>query len=316
MKELQLDYSQPVVCDGGQGRVGVTQARAGASATTQLDGRDADTSIRVVTWNLWWRFGDWQSRLHAIQEVLAEANPDICGLQEVWAVGDVNAAGLIADRLGMHWAWMASPCPDRWQQRLGRQGVDIGNAVLSKWPIADTADARLPAGDVQDEGRTILFASIRSPAGTVPFFTTQLNSAPGQSAVRCLQVGAVAEFVAARGAGDFPPVLTGDFNAEPGSDEIRLMEGHLTAPAVPGLVLSDAWRYADPPGPGLTWNRANPHVADSLEPSARIDYVFVGLPTSGARGHVRSIRVIGDRPRSGVWPSDHAGVQVTLHPGS
>ena len=30
---------------------------------------------------------------------------------------------------------------------------------------------------------------------------------------------------------------TGDLNAEPGSDQLRLLGGVLTAPAVPGLVL-------------------------------------------------------------------------------
>jgi endonuclease/exonuclease/phosphatase family metal-dependent hydrolase len=278
-------------------------------------GDEVDDAIRVVTWNLWWRFGDWKQRLDAIRDVLAEAEPDVCGLQEIWATAEDNSAELIAEYLGMHWAWVPSPCPGRWQQRLDAPGVDIGNAVLSRWPISDSAHIRLPSVDHDDEGRTILFAAIASPAGRIPFFTTQLNAAPGQSALRCRQVAAVAQFVATHGAAAFPPVLTGDFNAEPAADEIRLMEGHLTAPAVPGLVLADTWRYADPPDPGLTWNRVNPHVAASLEPSARIDYIFVGLPGRGGRGHVRSVRLIGDTQRGQVWPSDHAGVLADLHAG-
>jgi endonuclease/exonuclease/phosphatase family metal-dependent hydrolase len=111
-------------------------------------------------------------------------------------------------------------------------------------------------------------------------------------------------------------VVTGDLNAEPDADEIRLLGGHKTAPVVPGLVLVDAWSYADPLASGWTWDRRNPYVAATGEPSARIDYVLVGLPTASGAGRVQSVRLIGDRPVDGVWPSDHAGVLAELQPAS
>lgn len=116
-----------------------------------------------------------------------------------------------------------------------------------------------------------------------------------------------------RGPG-VPAGGTGDLNAEPDADEIRLLGGHKTAPVVPGLVLVDAWRYADPMSPGWTWDRRNPYVAATGEPSARIDYVLVGLPAASGAGQVRSVRLIGDRPVHGIWPSDHAGVLAELSP--
>ena len=109
-------------------------------------------------------------------------------------------------------------------------------------------------------------------------------------------------------------MVTDDLNAEPDADEIRLLGGHKTAPVVPGLVLVDAWGYADPMTPGWTWDRRNPYVAATGEPSSRIDYVLVGLPTASGAGRVRSVRLIGDRPVDGVWPSDHAGVLAELQP--
>jgi hypothetical protein len=36
--------------------------------------------IRVVSWNLWWRFGSWRERATAIRSVLVDERPDICGL--------------------------------------------------------------------------------------------------------------------------------------------------------------------------------------------------------------------------------------------
>jgi endonuclease/exonuclease/phosphatase family metal-dependent hydrolase len=102
-------------------------------------------------------------------------------------------------------------------------------------------------------------------------------------------------------------VVTGDLNAEPGSDELRLLGGLLTEPVVPGLVLVDAWRYADPADPGFTWDRRNGYQGNSLIPDSRIDYILVGLHRRG-RGRVRSARLAGNAPVDGVWPSDHFAV--------
>ena len=151
------------------------------------------TSCRVVTWNLWWRFGDWQRRFEVITAVLRETAPDVVGLQEVWARGSgadpVNAAGLLARRLGMHWAWVPSPAPQRWQRKIGDPSVAFGNAVLSRWPVAGVAHADLPApASGAPDGRRVLHAALDTPAGRLPFFTTQLSAFPGRSGLRCAQV--------------------------------------------------------------------------------------------------------------------------------
>ena len=276
------------------------------------------TACRIVTWNLWWRFGDWQARFEAISASLHETAPDVVGLQEVWARGSVNAAELLARRLGMHWAWVPSPHPQRWQRRIGDPSMAMGNAVLSRWPVAGVAHADLaaPASGAPD-GRRVLHAALDTPAGRLPFFTTQLSAFPGRSGLRCAQVRRVASFVTSHSPeSGLPPVVTGDLNAVPESDEVRLLEGFLTEPAVPDLLLVDAWRYAACGDRGITWNRTNPHVAATGEPDARIDYVLVGTPRAGGSALITGARVVGDRPRDGVWPSDHAAVVVDLKLGA
>jgi endonuclease/exonuclease/phosphatase family metal-dependent hydrolase len=271
-------------------------------------------TVRVATWNLWWRFGEWRDRREAIAAELRRVRPDVCGLQEVWSDAEGDLASALAAEWGWHCAFAPSPAPEKWQRRLGAagEGVGIGYAVLSRWPIAAREARRLPAGDAPDEGRLCLYAAIECPAGRLPFFTAHLNSAPGQSALRQAQVAAVADFVHARSAGGaaFPPVLTGDFNAPPDADEVRNLVGKTAAPLP--VVLVDAWAYARPLEPGWTWARSNPHVAATLEPDARIDYVFAGPPTGDARGHILDAERFGTGPVDGVWPSDHAGVLVVL----
>jgi endonuclease/exonuclease/phosphatase family metal-dependent hydrolase len=267
--------------------------------------------IRVVTWNLWWRFGRWRDRAAAIRSVLLEARPDICGLQEVWGDDGVNLAGELAAELELRWAWNPSPFPEPWQQRADEPAAEIGNAVLTRWPISETIELRLTAGDSGDAARTAILVIVDAPAGRIPFATTQLTSAPWDSASRIAQVKQLAGLLAAHDVHDFPVVLTGDLNAEPDSDEVRLLGGHKTPPARPGFVLVDAWRYAEMNVIPWTWDRANPHVAAAMEPSARIDYVLVGPPRDG-RGRVSSVERLGHRPVRGVWPSDHAGLLVKL----
>ncbi|MEV4138482.1 endonuclease/exonuclease/phosphatase family protein [Dactylosporangium sp. NPDC049742] len=260
-----------------------------------------------MTWNVWWRFGDWRARHEAILATLRSEQPDVCCLQEAWAVrGGEHQVELLARELGMHWAFSSSPMPGRWHDRVGDTTIDVGNAVLSRWPIGATA-----IGDLGGEGRTVLHARIDAPDGPVPVFTTHLDSPPDGSAARCAQVERLVPFVAEHRVPEHPPVLTGDFNAEPESDEMRRLGGHLTAPVVPGLVLVDAWRYHGRDDPGWTWDRRNPHVTCHATPNARIDYVLVGLQGPG-RGSVERVRLAGTVPHDGVWPSDHFAVVADL----
>lgn len=269
--------------------------------------------MRVVTWNVWWRFGDWEARRGAILEVLRELGPDVVGLQEVWDGRGENLAGWLAERLGMHWTYAASRAPQKWQRRIGDPVVGVGNAVLSRWPVVRREVVELPPPRGEDDGRLALHARIDAPGHEVPFFTAHLSSALDASATRCRQVAALAEFVAAhRGGTDFPPVVTGDFNAWPDSDEVRRFGGYKTAPAAPGQVFLDAWEYADPAQPSATWDAANPYVAAGFEPTMRADYIHVGPPGPQGLGAVTAVRRAGDGPVAGVWPSDHAAVLADL----
>jgi endonuclease/exonuclease/phosphatase family metal-dependent hydrolase len=268
--------------------------------------------IRVATWNLWWRFGAWAERASAIGAVLGEARPDVCGLQEVWAGEGENQAATLASNLGMHWEWASSPEPQRWWARLPGCSAEVGNAILSRWPIRVAVEVPLPCAGSGDRSRNALACVIDSPHGRLPVVVTQLTAAPWDSAARREQVRTLAQLLADSAREDLPPVLLGDLNAEPDSDEVRLLCGHKTAPAAPGLVLVDAWRYAEDEAIPWTWDRANPHVRTSMEPSSRIDYVLVGVADRSGRGHVRTARRIGAGPVGGVWPSDHAGVLAEL----
>lgn len=271
--------------------------------TATAFGPAAAGRLTVLTWNLWWRFGPWEERLPAIVATIRALDPDIACLQEVWTADGTSSARVVADELGRH---------VREAHRLEVEGVGFGNAVVSRWPITGGDVLPLPAPPDADELRTCLRADIDSPFGPVQVFATHLNWRYDHSAIRQDQVRAICEFVASSPARTYPPVLCGDMNAGPDSDEIRMLTGRAAVP-VPRLVFHDAWEVAGRAGdPGVTWSNRNPYAALDLEPDRRIDYVFVGWPKDGGRGHVVDCRVVGRDPVGGVHPSDHFGVLATL----
>lgn len=268
-----------------------------ASHPELLEGR-----LRVATWNLWWRFGPWEERLPRIIDELRRVHADVVALQEVWAADGTSSADVIADALGLERVLATdlemSP------------GVEFGNAVLSRWPIEGSEVRRLPAGDADDERRLVLRADVAGPNGPVQVFSTHLNWRFDQSAVRQLQVELIAEFVQDSRPRTYPPIVCGDFNAEPSSDEMRTLTGQ--RPVASGLVMHDSWRAVHATDPGFTWDNRNPFVADQLELTRRIDYVLAGWPKAGGAGHAVTAELVGSEPIDGMFPSDHFGVVVEL----
>lgn len=267
---------------------------------------DQALGVRVATWNLWWRHGPWRQRADAIATVLGAVNADVLVLQEVWCDAAVTFADRLADRLGLHAVVARGPAPRRWRSSAGAGGDETGTAVLSRWPVTRHDPLALPEAEMPS-----LSAELQTPVGRLPVFGVHLDADPAGSSLRVRQVTALAHAVAEHHAGVLPPVVLGDFNAEPDSDEVRLFEGHKTRPPVAGHLLVDAWRFAQSPVPEATWDRANPFVARLPYPSSRIDYIFVGL-SSHRRSRVRDALRFGDSPVDGAWPSDHCGVAADL----
>lgn len=261
-----------------------------------------DTRLRVLTWNLWWRFGPWEQRQPAIAQSIIEIDPDIIALQEVWGDETTNLAAELAKRLGYNHVFAST---------MELKGFGFGNALLSRWPITKERSRMLFGLEETNEGRAALFAEIDGPRGPIPIFSTHLNWKFHQSNIRQRQVSDLAGFVDEMGPWTFPPIVCGDFNSEPASDEIRMLTGLTNCP-VDGLVFHDAWAVAGGAGRGLTWDNSNPYAIVEYEPDRRIDYIFVGWPGSGGAGHIVSCRVAGNKPVDGVWPSDHHAVVAEL----
>lgn len=272
-------------------------------------GQLVTTRVRIATWNLWCRYGPLEARMPVIVDNLRAINADIYALQEVWEDDDANQAHELAAALG---------CTEPvYAHNLERDGARSGNAVLSRWPITRHEVRLLPRrgahGAVDEEGeeRLCLFAEIEGPRGPIQMFCAHLSWSDDHSAIRQEQVAEICRFIRETRPRPFPAVLCGDLNADPASDELRMLTGR-AAPPVPRVVLRDAWEAAGNEEPGYTWSNANPFAAASLDLDRRIDHVLVGHPKLGGVGHVVAAHLAGDVPIDGVWGSDHLAIVAEL----
>lgn len=290
-------------------------------------------SVRVVQLNAGSLLEpDWEARRHEVVAWIDALAPDVVCLQEVWVDGEpgtdgaVDTAGWVADRSATDWHRVFGG--GRFSDELWPGAtLRFGSAVLSRWPITAHEEIPLPiAGDADLVTRGVPWEVLHVRTDGLDVFSCHLTAPPTHGHHRRLQVVALDDAVR-RIRGDLdaptvpgapprdavPPIICGDFNAEPDSDEMRFLTGlgHLDGRRT---YYQDAWKVAGD-GPGWTQDwRVNPIAALLNVPRKRIDYVLVGDPfqRAGGAGRVLAAQRAFDEPLTGVIASDHCGLVVDV----
>lgn len=168
--------------------------------------------MRVLTYNIHgWRTLDGRPNLTSVGDVLAAANADIIGLNEVFYPRVVEGASkpaleALAERLGMNFVF--GPCL-RWPAQDNMPADAYGNALLSRWPILASAAHHLtPVPDREQRG--LLEARIALPSGgTLTIYVTHLD--PHDEETRVIQLRALRTWTVRDR--NRPHLVMGDFNA-------------------------------------------------------------------------------------------------------
>lgn len=275
------------------------------------------STLRVGTLNIWNKSGPWPERLALIRRELQRLKPAVLGLQEVLRFAPDGLDKFVASASTCQATEIAHEFDYTVAYAMASDyghGLKFGNALLSQFPILEARTFALPAAD-SGESRSLLFARLETPLGELPVFVTHLNWKLHQGSVRLRQVRFIAERVAELvpvRSRFLPPVLMGDFNAEPDADEIRFLRG-LAVVDEESVFFADAWVYGAAPGePGATFDRSNDYARVAREPSRRIDYIFVRGPDAQLRGEPIKTELAFATAETGasgnVWPSDHFGL--------
>lgn len=271
-------------------------------------------SLVVLSANCWNVSPPFEERIALLHEGIRQLSPDLIGLQEIIVRADGFDMGrmLLAD-LGYEWIFgSASIWADDGTPLPGARGTTgFGNLIASRHPIVRSEVVQLPDCN-SGEYRSATVALIDTPGGRVAFATTHLNWKFHHGYVRERQVLALADMMEHWRSGVWlPPILVGDFNADPDSAEMRFLCG-LQSIDGRSSFFEDAWRVAGNGGSGWTWDNKNPFAALVAEPNRRLDYVLVGLPREDGRGSIDDCRVVLADARNGIYPTDHFGVCAEL----
>jgi endonuclease/exonuclease/phosphatase family metal-dependent hydrolase len=279
---------------------------------------EAET-LRVVQLNMGSLFEPhWEKRRHEVVAWLERLDPDVVCLQEVWedAEHPCSAEWLVDQAPAGRWDWRFGgfPLPEPlWPDRTLR----FGSAVLTRWPVDHHELIGLPY-DVEADDPRFRFQNelLHVRTAGVDVYSTHLSAAPLQAYNRRREVVAIDEAIRATHdpSSTLPPVLCGDFNAEPLSDEIRFL-GALTDIDGRWTYYRDAWAATGRTDAGIT---ADPHTNPACRalnvPPKRIDYVFLGdaFLRPGGAGRVLRTDIVFDEALTGILASDHYGLLVDV----
>ncbi|HRN95823.1 MAG TPA: endonuclease/exonuclease/phosphatase family protein [Candidatus Levybacteria bacterium] len=174
-------------------------------------------TINLVSWNIW----GGKNRADVI-DFLRNTTFDVLALQEVTSReknGEKeNDAEVIAKSLGYHVAYAKSFTTDR-----HTPVYDIGNAIISKYPIQETtthilSDLTTYEKNSSTEPRNAIQAEIMIQNTSVNFFSTHLGYSENlqATAIQLQQTQTLLSVLPQERL-----VLMGDFNSEPSSQTIK-----------------------------------------------------------------------------------------------
>src|ERR1041385_4983076 len=117
------------------------------------------TEIKIISYNIRWRSGDdLKTLIKLLQEDPEIGCASILALQEVdrhkKRTGQANTAKIIADALGMYYAWAAPPTAKPTDEE------ETGVAILSVYPLSDVRRIVLPNPGPNGRRRVALGATV------------------------------------------------------------------------------------------------------------------------------------------------------------
>ncbi|WP_433166821.1 endonuclease/exonuclease/phosphatase family protein [Kribbella sp. CA-247076] len=256
--------------------------------------------LRVMTWNVWWRFGAlWVARFEAIAETVRAVAPDVVALQEVWGTRATNQVSALGGELGMHaeYAGPSYPPPTDVARDPRDAGVEVGIGLLSRWPITGWRAVRMPARH-RSFDPVAAVATVAHPAGPLHVVVGCLEYDPAYNDDRLAQAALLADLATDPALdGPLPIIVAGDLNAPPGSPLLRPLTD----------VLTDAWIA----GSGDATTVTAPEEAGPELVGQRIDHVFFRPGMFNRPVTVSQASTAGD-PIDGITPSDHRAVICSL----
>lgn len=196
-------------------------------------------TLRILAYNIHHGEGmDLKLDLERIAKLIRDLNPDLVALQEIDSVvtrtEGVNQAEVLGQLTNMQSVF---------GEFMPYQGGKYGMAAMSKWPIVESTNHRLPDGT---EPRSALGLRVTSPktGRELHFVSIHFYETEAERLAQAEALAAAYEMV------DSPVILAGDYNSEPDSPVIAF--------------LAQQWGFVD--------KGENRFTFSSFDPVKEIDY--------------------------------------------
>jgi endonuclease/exonuclease/phosphatase family metal-dependent hydrolase len=202
------------------GAAKVSDGGGGAKFSHAVKGTP-DGEIKIVSYNIRWRGGNDLKRLiRTLRDDPVIGGAHVIGLQEVdrdrKRSGNVNAARLMAEELGMNYAWAAPPSNGKKSDDREAGEDETGVAILSRYPLSDVERIVLPHAGPGCRRRAAVGATVHVGDTPVRVYSVHAETRL-EIARKTEQWRAALDSLALRPAVSRAVVL-GDFNSIKGKD--------------------------------------------------------------------------------------------------
>lgn len=289
-----------------------------ASACSAEDGAQAAPTetprqdLRVVTFNVLCSFcvdkgyDPWVDRVPHLQSIIAQHDPDLMGLQELFWTAPDN------DEVQMMMAANPVYTPLYFVNEPGKKPVSFPDATVyfrterfekkdgGFFWLSEQPDKPFSGGWAKANfPRIVAWAVLldRNTKRELYFATTHFdNNSPNQEMSAPLLLSKVAPFAA-----NMPVIITGDFNSNPSTKAYQTLVGPL---GETGHKLINTWDVAK--------DKAIIHNAEAepaYDDAARIDHIFARSDTLAVQRWIVDVQRFGTDSKH---PSDHRLMMATL----
>jgi endonuclease/exonuclease/phosphatase family metal-dependent hydrolase len=185
-------------------------------------------TIKVLTYNVWcppYKSSNGEARLAKIGRIIAQATPDIVGIQEALMAAPRALLEQELENGGLtHRAYFES----------GRYGS--GLLIASRYPLDEIHFMRFSQGGKPfklqhgdwwaGKGVALVRVALPDGGGWLDFFNSHVHAGYGLAeydSVRLSNVRELAAYVALGATGTSPAIVLGDMNARPGGEQYRTL---------------------------------------------------------------------------------------------
>jgi endonuclease/exonuclease/phosphatase family metal-dependent hydrolase len=179
----------------------------------KLSSPNAAKEVKIVSYNIRWRSGtELQQIVHWLKSSQAPA-PSIIGLQEVdrakKRTGNENHAKVLADNLGMYYAWAAPDAPKKSNSKEKEE--ETGVEILSFYPLEEVTRLVLTTEGPGGRSRVAVGATIRMGSTCVRVYSVHGETRLAK-AKKIDQLRMVLDDLA-KYPRTIPAIVLGDFNS-------------------------------------------------------------------------------------------------------